>query len=116
LSSFSQQFSGSFSIDIAAQTSTTTSPRFRPGYIAPKRKKKKVDEPPAVVEIAVEKKQVKYVSVRQPVFGPSMAPVMAAVDDLVLLIQARARHAEIQRRITELEEEEDIIIILSQLQ
>ena len=91
--------------------------RFRPGYIAPRRKKKRPDEPPVVVEVAVERQEIKYVAVRQPVvFGPSVAPVMDAVQEVTRLIEARARSAEVRARIEELEEEEDIIIILSQLQ
>ncbi|MGH9427645.1 MAG: hypothetical protein ACRD2L_15245 [Terriglobia bacterium] len=92
--------------------------RFKPGYIAPKRKKKRVE--PAVVEIAVEthegQKEVKYVSLRPSVIEPSVAPIMEAVEDLTRLIESRARNAEIQRKIDELEEEEDIIIIMSALQ
>ena len=91
--------------------------RFRPGYIAPRRKKKRPDEPPVVVEVAVERQEIKYVAVRQQtVFGPSVAPVMDAVQEVTRLIEARARSAEVRARIEELEEEEDIIIILSQLQ
>lgn len=89
------------------------------GFIPPKRKRKKA-EPPAVVEIAVEtikqEKIVKYVEIRQPVFGPSVVPVMQAIEGVTKLIEARARSAEIQRKILEVEEEENIIIILSQLQ
>lgn len=99
-------------IGVAASSAHT----FRPGYIAPRRKKKR-DEPPAVVEIAVERQEIKYVAVRQQtVIGPSVAPIMAAVEEVTRLIEARARNAEIRAKIEELEEEEDIIIILSQLQ
>ena len=91
--------------------------RFRPGYIAPRRKKKRPDEPPVVVEVAVERQEIKYVAVRQQtVFGPSVAPVMDAVQEVTRLIEARARAAEVRAKIEELEEEEDIIIIVSQLQ
>ena len=41
---------------------------------------------------------------------------MDAVQEVTRLIEARARYAEVRARIEELEEEEDIIIILSQLQ
>ena len=100
-----------------AQTTAPSGYRFTPGYIAPRRKKKKPEEAPVVVEIAVEKQEVKYVAVQQPVFsGPSMAPVMAAVEEVKRLIEARARNAVIMEKLDELEEEEDIKIIVSQLQ
>ena len=101
---------------VADVASAPSQYKFRPGYIAP-RKKKRREEEPVVVEVAVERQQIKYVAVRQPVvFGPSLAPVMDAVQEVTRLIEARARSAEVRARIEELEEEEDIIIILSQLQ
>lgn len=90
--------------------------KFRPGYIRPRRLKKR-KQPPITVEVAVERQEVKYVAVQQQeIFGPSLVPVMQAVDEVTRLIETRAKVSEIQRKIEELEEEEDIIVILSQLQ
>ena len=88
-----------------------------PGYIPPRRRRRKKREP-VVVEIAVEQQEVKYVALQQPVpiFYPSLAPVMESVEQVTRLIEARAAKADVMRKIEELEEEEDIIVILSRLQ
>ena len=87
-----------------------------PGYIPPKRRRRKKREP-VVVEIAVEQQEVKYVAVQPvPIFYPSLAPVMESVEQVTRLIEARAAKADVMRKIEELEEEEDIIVILSRLQ
>lgn len=92
--------------------------RFRPGYIRP-RKLKRRQEPPTVVEIGFDETeaQVKYVSVQEPVvFGPSMEPIMDAVERVSKLIEARTKAVELKRTIEELEEEEDILFIVRHLQ
>jgi hypothetical protein len=114
VASFGSQFSNSFSIESGGAAAPAVY-RFRPGYIAPRRKKKKREEEPSVVEVLVEKREVKSVVYKQ-IETPSFQPIVDAVSEVTRLIEARARNAEIQQRITELEEEEDIIIILSQLQ
>jgi hypothetical protein len=95
----------------------TTAPsgyRFTPGYIAPRRRKKKREEP-ALVEILVAQQEVKSV-VYKRVETPSFEPVVAAVQEVTRLIEARAKNVDIQRKIEELEEEEDIIAIIRFLQ
>jgi hypothetical protein len=99
------------SVPVAAAPGYT----FKAGYIAPRRKKKKREEAPSVVEVLVEKQEVKSVVYRQ-IETPSFQPIVQAVQEVTRLIEARARGAEIQRKLEELEEEEDIIIILNQLQ
>jgi hypothetical protein len=101
-----------------AATSAPSGYRFTPGYIAPRRKKKRVEEP-SVVEIFVEKTEakteVKSIVYRQ-VETPSFQPIVAAVQEVTRLIEAQARSAEVKRKIEELEEEEDIIAIIRLLQ
>ena len=88
-----------------------------PGYVPPRRKRRKKREKPVIVEVAHQQEEIKYVSVRAPVVvGPSLQPVMDAVEQVTRLIEARASHAAIREKIEELEEIEDIVFILSQLQ
>lgn len=94
---------------------TTRARTFWAGYIPPKRKKKKKEEV-IVVDVAVQESVVKYVEVRPQQVSQPIAPIMETVDKLSLLIETQAKHVDIQRKIKEIREEEDIIIILSLLQ
>jgi hypothetical protein len=101
--------------EVVAAAAPVSGYTFKAGYIAPRRKKKKREEEPSRVEILVEKQEVKSVIYKQ-VETPSFQPIVRAVEAASRLIETRARNMEIRRKLEELEEEEDIIIILSQLQ
>lgn len=93
--------------------------RFKPGYIAPRRKKKPREEP-SVVEIAVAQEEVKYVAIQSSPLSfvaPSSSEIIQAVQPLVELLKNNAiRSRIVKQKIDELEEEEDIIAIVRLLQ
>lgn len=114
---FGGQFFGSEFFSTSAPT-TSPSPVTRTyfaGFIPPKRIKKAKREEKSAVEVAVQQKEIKYVQITRSY--ASNVPIMEAVQSLTdLLAQNSVRSEAVRKKIAELEEEEDIIVILSSLQ
>jgi len=105
--SFGNSWGSSFGTASASVVRPSGGSRYFGWTPEPKKKKKKPK-----VQIAVEGKKIAYV-VYEGV--PSYAPLLESIQSLAEIIESSARERVIRKKIQDIEDEEDIIIILSML-